>query len=625
MRKIFVAITTLAMVLVLGLSSLLGCKLITTNNERDMNQVVATVQIDTSAPKKVIYKKDIAIKYISYLYSGQVSSSSSAELFSSIIDELINDEVMVQYAINYFAENSTVAVSDSEKWNVETYLNEEEKVDARYSTYLEIESLINEHLTEQEEEKKGDTYTGTVRVKPTGATNDLELNQTKKEGFIEKFNSKLNKNSVDFDNDKYNAFIKALNELKENDLLGDYQTGNIETTDYFKEILLNYQEQILLKNFQEEFETTARKTIDYADLQAKYAELYAEQSGYTATEFENALSGISAQSPILKGKAGYGMVYHVLLKADEKTLAKLQELKDEYKDENGTPNYENAEYSKDRAKLFSNITAQDQRSSWIQSHYDFNGTSFTGDYTMCENDPLEFYGSTTHINKHNENEDDYRPKYRVNGVDEFTLEEFLELVYDYVYGETVDVNITEPIDSQEFTANTVKDDYDKRIKELMFAFSQDDSDTALNTYKGYAIKPTPDGTEEEEWKLEFAEEGRDLITKDQKTFKVVATDYGYHVMFFSENFASVDLPTLEEYLDREYGDKDWQAEYNAMIENWYDYEDTDNLLYVLQNSLSASYVNDKYLALRNEIFRDIIYNPNKVVRYEDAYKDLISD
>ncbi len=627
MRKIFVAIITLALAIVMSLSSLLGCKLITTNNERDMNQVVATVQIDTSAPKKTIYKKDMLVKYLGYVYGGQTSSTSNAELFSDIIDELINNAVMVQYAMDYNAKSGTFAnVNDNNKWKVETYLSDEDKIDARYNSYLEIDNLIAEHLTNYEEEKKGDTLNDTIRVVPTGAKNDVELDSTKKTDLIEKFNEKLNKEAVDFDIDRYNAYIKALNKLKANDLLGNYENNDIETTDYFKEILTNYQEEILLENFQEDFESKARKTIDYSDLQAKYNQTYTTQRGYTTSEFESALSSMTADKPILKGKAGYGMVYHVLLKADEDTTAKLEELKEDYKIESGSSAYENAKYSADRAELFADITAKDQRSTWIKAGYDFDGTYFTGDYTLCENAPIQFYGSTTHINGADDNEDGYRAKYRVNSVSEMSLQEFLTLVNDYLYNGTANIgNITDPIDSRTFTATTVNADYDKRVKELMFAFSQDDSDTALNTFKGYAIKPTPDGTEEEEWMLEFAEEGRDLIKKDQKTFKVVATDYGYHIMFFSENFANVDLPTLEDYLNYNYGTKDWQAEYNAMIENWYDYEDTKNLLYVLQNTLSTTFVNNEYSALRNEILSEIVYNSEKVVKNVDAYRDLLED
>ena len=678
MRKILVAITTLAMALVISLSSLFGCKLITTNNERDMKQVVATVQIDPSAPKENIYKKDILVDYYNYLYqmylSEQEISSSSGEIFSALIDESINDIVMIQYAMNYFAESGKFgAVETENRWKVETYLSEEEKIDAKYDAYREFDYYISAYETNNGGDKTGDTLSETVRTVPTKAQKELsgetpkKIDKEKKIEYIEKYSRKINKNSVDFDNDKYNAFVKALNQIKSNNLLGDYQNNDIETIEYFKNIEENYQKDILLENFQNDFEAKYRlgytngqgeeipPYVDYSDLQVKYNELYAEQSGYSIEEFENALTNISAESPILKGQAGYGMVYHVLLKADETTATKLEELKTGY----GTSAYKNATYSADRAELFSSITAKDQRSSWIKSHYDFDGEFFTGNYVSCESAPLRFYGSTTHINNADANEDDYVAKYRVNSVEELSLVEFLDLVNGYLFNSSADIDVNGAIDSQTFVASQVNADYDNRIKELIFAFSQDDGDTALNTYKGYAIKPTPDADETEEWVLEFAEEARSLVKNGgQNTFKVVATDYGYHVMFYSENFANVNYETLEAYLTSEYGivnkeneylitqgfdaqtmeiqdfiqtwgeqdyQKYWEAEYNSIMLNWADVEDTTNFLYLLQYDLSVNYINNEYLNLKQDILQNILYDSNKVIKYEKVYKDLIGE
>ena len=66
MRKISLAMTTILMAILMCLSTLLGCNLITINYERDMKQVVATIQIDASAPKDVIYKKDLVAAYINH-------------------------------------------------------------------------------------------------------------------------------------------------------------------------------------------------------------------------------------------------------------------------------------------------------------------------------------------------------------------------------------------------------------------------------------------------------------------------------------------------------------------------------------------------------------------------------
>jgi hypothetical protein len=167
------------------------------------------------------------------------------------------------------------------------------------------------------------------------------------------------------------------------------------------------------------------------------------------------------------------------------------------------------------------------------------------------------------------------------------------------------------------------------MRELIFAFSQDDSETALNTYKGYVIKPQPDADEKDEWMLEFAEEGRALLAQDKTTFKVVATDYGYHIMFVGEKFnpATCNYPTLEDFLNNQYGKSGdanfWKAEYDKMMADWEDYEDTDNYMYVLIDLLSSTFVNRSYAAIEQEVIRDYVSNSNVVTKNKNVYKDLI--
>ena len=59
MRKLFKTIAALVLSLTLCVSALGGCALVSTDNEADMNQVVATVQIDKNANKDEILKKDM--------------------------------------------------------------------------------------------------------------------------------------------------------------------------------------------------------------------------------------------------------------------------------------------------------------------------------------------------------------------------------------------------------------------------------------------------------------------------------------------------------------------------------------------------------------------------------------
>lgn len=631
MRKISIAMTTILMAVLMCLSTLFGCGLITTNYNRDMNQVVATIQIEEGAPKDVIYKKDLIAAYINHNSSENSHNHSDDNIFEEIVDELINDAVFVQYAMKYFADNPTeldndnVVITSENKWKLETYLNAEEKIDSIFYAHQDINNLLDGYM--DEEEKVGDTYTGTIRVTPTGATNDTEKTTDEKREYtnLDAYNPN---GSINVEG-KRTAFTKLVNMLEENDLLGDnYVNGKLETTEYFNKVLESYQESQLLDKFGLAVNKKARATISYSDVVARYAELYAEQENLTQTEFDTVLSSLSATSPILYGRTGYGTVYHVLLKATDKMTEALDEWKTENKKKDGA--YLDEKYSEERARLFKDITAKEQRESWINAGYDFDGTKFTGDYTLYEDASLPFYGSVTHLNPADSEDFDYRAKYRVDDAEEFTLAEILDLINDYLYNGTANIPATlGDIDSETYTATDINPEFNKRVRELMFAFSEDDADTALNTYKGYVIKPEPDGTEEEEWMLEFAEEGRLLIEQPQTTFKVVATDYGYHIMFVGENFnpATYNFDTLEAFLNYQYGKNGdatfWETEYDKMMADWEDYEDTDNYLYVLINDLSSSFVDKSYKSIENKIIKDYVSNSNVVTKNQDVYKDLI--
>jgi len=625
MRKFFVKIATMVLVGVLCLTSLFGCKLITTNTERDMKQVVATIKID-DAPMKTISKREVVIAYNNYVDSGYTSTPSS-ELFSEVIESLIQNAVLVQYAMKHFADKADF---NGTKWELESYLDEDEILDCKYNAYLQFEEVIDGYVKDKEEEKVGDTYSGDVRTVPTGATVNSEISDERKELYIENFWSEVI-------TPKYNAYVKTINTLKANDLLGDYEYGKIETIEYFNQILTVYEEEVLIGKFQDDIEKEARKIITFEKINQEYLELYGEQKNASTSEFEAVLSNASAESPVLSGQNGYGMVYHILLKADETMTNQLTELKEKYKKDNGTPVYANSVYRADRAEIFKSITAKDQRESWIKSKYDFGETTtalkgyelaFTGDYTLYGEQSLPFFGKVTHLNDEEKNNDDYRAKYRVDEVETFSISQVLEIINEYLYNGSADVSQVN--DRKVYTATDIADDYDKRVKELMFAFSQDDSDTALNTYKGYTIKPQPDGTEKEEWMLEFAEVARNLIKEDEKTFMLVATDYGYHIMFFSEYFGGYSYPTLESYLNKEFKFSNadittWEEEFNYMVENYKDYKNTDNYLYVLFNELASTYVENAYQTATQEIYADYANNSRVVVKYKDAYKDLVED
>ncbi len=618
MRKFFVKIITLMLISVLCLSSLFGCKLITTNNERDMNQVVATIKID-DAPMKTIYKSDLVVAYGNYISNSGDYNTATGEVFEQVIESLIQNAVLVQYSMKHFADK--LNITGEEKWKVETYLDEDEIRDCKYKSYLQFEEFVEGYIKDKPEDKVGDTYTGTVRVTPTGAEVSKEVSVERKQNYIDNF-------WTETITPNYNAFVKAVNALKANDLLGDYENdGKIETIEYFNQILTVHYEALIVEKLQEDIEKTARSVVDYKDIEEEYERIYNDQKDNAVRD----LSNITAENPVLYGKDGYGMVYHILLKADDKITAELNDWKEKNK------NYSESDYREERATRFEAIKGQDQRTSWIESKYDFGATTtaikgyenyttaFTGDYTLYSKQSLPFFGEVVHLNKQDENKEDYKPRYSVDGVKKFSVDEIISIVSEYLYEGDIKVDTSNSVYTK-YTADTVKEDYDERVKELMFAFSQDDSDSALNTYKGYTIPGS--------WMPEFNEAGKELIKHNENTFMLVATDYGYHIMFFSENFGNgYKYPTLQEYLNKEFkfsneDIKSWYDEveydeFDYMVDNYKDYKNTNNYMYILYNKLASSHVEHAYEKATDAIFKQYIEDSNVVVKYLDAYKDLI--
>ena len=135
MRRIFVAMAALVMTLVMCVTSLTGCGLVTVDNERDMNQIVAVVRLDETAPEETIYKKDMVMAYLNYGYMyEQYYGYTTAQVFELIIDNLVNNRVYVQYAMKEFNEAGKIAdATITDVWKVERYLDATEKKEDRKS------------------------------------------------------------------------------------------------------------------------------------------------------------------------------------------------------------------------------------------------------------------------------------------------------------------------------------------------------------------------------------------------------------------------------------------------------------------------------------------------------------
>ncbi len=326
----------------------------------------------------------------------------------------------------------------------------------------------------------------------------------------------------------------------------------------------------------------------------------------------------------------YGFVYNLLLGANEDQLAELADWDAE------NPNASKEERNQARREIFKDIKVKDLRSTWITAGYDFDGEKFTGDYTFAKDsaNSLEFKGTATLLNPDaDKNAEDYAPEYRVDTVTEYGLDEFISMMETYLYGsdKSGEANANTSVYKKvEASAGSIDEDKAK-INELLFAFSTDDG--SLNTYLGYSVTPIPDGNNQETYKQEFADAGRELLGigghagMGGNSYIMVATDFGYHIMFYSQVFNSdYNYETLEEYLnfvDEKTADT-WENELKARFENWEDYEDT--YLYSLFEGIYATEVNNELTKKEKEILDKYVYSEDSgVVKYTERYQDLLDN
>lgn len=613
MRRKFLTIITVILAAIISMSSLSACNLVTTNDERDMNQVVATVQIE-NAPLEEIYKRDMITSYLNYGYMyEQYYGYSRDKVFTMIINNLVQNRVYVQNAMLEFdnakgeGEFGITLNNEKAKWDLDRYLTADEITFAEYSAKVSINDLITSYEDADEEEKK-DTLTETVRPTPTDAQN-----AEKEEPSVDE--QKAFEIDVNSTPERKKAFNKVINLLQVNNLLSDDYDGDIKNTQYFKDTVIGYKESKLLENYENCIRKNIFSSITFEQIKTAYLNKYNKQSEWTNAEFVSALSSATAADPILVSNGtGYGFVYNLLLGASEEQTTAIGNI---------DKKLSIAEKAQKRAVILNETKVKDLRSSWILSGYDFDGEKFTGDYTFTSaENSLPFNGV---VEKLKDATDDAPAEYKIDSVTEYGLDAFIEMMETYVYGgvQTAEANNNTSI-YRKVNTSTALAEYDERINELLFAFSTDDG--SLNTYKGYAIKPIPDGSNSEEYMQEFADAGRELLTMGDKSYIIAATDYGYHVMFYSEVFgADYNYADLDAYLDTFDSEKDWKAEFDKMMLDFADYEETDSYLYLLTNSVVSTNVSNKTQEKQRKILNKYVHDEDTcgVTWYKDRYADLL--
>lgn len=624
MKKRFLSVISTVVALVLSVAVMSGCNLITKNSDREMNTVVATVNVNT---EEHVYKKDMVMAYLSYgYYYVNYQGLSAAQTLELILDNLINNIILVQNAMQEAEDNSLIEDSSKAKYTVERYLSADSLIEAEYNAYKSMNDMLDGYEDDGEGDVKGDTLTLTVRTVPTGATNATE--ELTKEDKIEYVKKGIDTDGTESRRDAMNNVVKS---LQNNGLLGsEYDGKDLTKTEYYKNLYKSYCENELLEAYEKRIAAEARK-ITFSELETEFTAKINTQKAWSNEEFVTALGDAKASDPILYSAYGsYGYVYNLLLGVNDYQSSEISKIKTD------DPDITDSEYDDARNEILEKITVKDQRASWILSGYDFDFTTkkFTGDYTFAkikenENDvasknSLPFQGEVKELKAKT---DDESGEYSVTSVKTFGLEEFISFMDKYVYGEEkTGETATEKWIKKKISVDSDVEEYSEKINELLFAFSTDSG--SLNTWKGYAVKPAVDGSDSEEYVQTFADGARQLLETGGKSYIIVATDYGYHVMFYSElignDFGYDNLTSYLDSLSIQDKGENWTDYLDKMLNDWDDFEDTDNFLYTFVDSLTSA----KVTAAKNEAETKVINkyrydSKDYVTVYKNSYADLL--
>lgn len=609
MKKRLLGIFATILAVLVSVSGLFGCKLVTLDEERDSKQVVATIDI---IQKDEITKMDIMVGYLEYgYYYVQSYGYAVADALQLVLDTQVNTRVIYQNAVDCFEKgeapfDNCIENANAPKYSVDRYITEKEVQEATYNVRKAVENYLHTSLSEHHH-GSSDTAFGEVRTTPTGAT-AAEVSYEDKVAYNEKAFE------ISGSEAKVKAFEKFTKYLKDNQVLGSDYDGTIESTAFYKNSLINQKEAIILEKYEKIVKEEAIKDLSIAMLDAQYKEEKKNQQNFSQADFKSALENATADSPILFNAYGtYGYVYNLLLGANEIQSAQLSALK---------LDKETDEYKEERNRILDSTLVKDLRDSWIHAGYDFDGEKFTGDYTFAKDsaNSLPFVGTVTKLESDEEHDTDEGDAYSAVSKT-MDLPEFISFMNKYVYGKDVEVQKSTNLDVYgKVQYNGDVKEYDAKMNELLFAFSTDAG--SLNKYKGYAINPPVEGSNTETYVESFANAGRELLELGGKSYMIVASDYGYHVMFFSEVYtADYGYDNLEAYLNAVEGSKDWASELEK-IKTDADDKIEDTYLNVLAQKYIDVKTNNAYTKLQTELQNKYIYSDNAKVTFNKTIAEL---
>lgn len=668
--------------LLLSVAFILGafasCELLEVNTERDMEQVIASVNIDldgTEGEYKIepenIYKRELISGYVTYGYQYvQNYNYTLSKTYELILNNLTNNKVIVQYSRKQlYKANKTYTTSKvtlpEDKYvtgdmattyvayvkELVKFVNETQAAQAEYSVLASFASMVKSFENTKDETTPTEDETITARTTPDQHTHGTAIDEEYaksigKEGLTEEEMTEEEKTAYEaWQLTKYTEYKKqyfskylagaekqsAFNSLADSfETLGlfsktefealkkDGKQYEVSNYGYYVYLLASNLESLVIKNYEDLLEATAAEGVVEDALWSEYKNMFNEQKEkYTKdiASYETALDGISEDSFILYNPSlatgdKYGFVANILIGFSDEATAAL----------NAFTEYSDGQKEAYRKELLKTLTAKDLRTTWIQNAYGEvteNEFTFDDDYVKTEGlkkfngtvtgtiDKVEGAKSVQYFQKDGAWvwEDKAAETNKANFTEikakEMTFDAFIENVFKPTLGLTTAVG-ADTLYTNAIDLTTYKD----AVNDLMFAYSTDTG--CLNKYYGYF-----NGIKSNSFVAEFKAAAQEVINAGEGSFKIVATDYGYHIIICTKVMTATTGETGE------YAD---EAAFKADIEVK---DSVANRLYeVKKDSNLEKLVNDTVSFNISKFVED---GSSYITKYEKTLKNLISE
>lgn len=183
MKKLIAKLVILILSATFVLSTFAACDWVTTIVDKDMAQVVASVNIDEDKLNDDnVLKRDLIAGYMSYGYQYvSTGSYTTSQAYQLVLDNVINNKVITQLArLSLSSDGSAKYVKTDARGldntyvkHLQSYLDEYENANALYLVKSSINSMVNSFVEDDDEDEVKEDETFTARTTPTAKDEHL--------------------------------------------------------------------------------------------------------------------------------------------------------------------------------------------------------------------------------------------------------------------------------------------------------------------------------------------------------------------------------------------------------------------------------------------------------------------